>query len=194
MRSIRCSPTVGRPAPSPFGYTGSTSAHSVAHGTTWSICARNSSRRVRLRWISNPAVARLCCVGFIDGSRAITFVGFYASRRINQSFLNTIYKQASLTRIARFSLLTKVSELAATRAKWLCEQSVFIRRKPTSVDLSIKRRRAGHLSSPSLDTQLLLCAAGQPDRLLVTANSSPLCTCSSEIKATPSKSIGRTEF
>jgi hypothetical protein len=47
MRSIRSIPTGGRPLPG-FGYNGSTSPHSAAHGTTRSISARNAARRVVL--------------------------------------------------------------------------------------------------------------------------------------------------
>lgn len=60
MRSMRSMPTGRRPAPAGCGYTGSISAHSSAHGTTWFISARNTSRRVVLRKVSNPgAVANV---------------------------------------------------------------------------------------------------------------------------------------
>ena len=65
MRNIRSSGIGGRPAPVvPFGYTGSTSVHSCAHGTTRSISARKRSRRVGLRKASNPVAANVGCIGF----------------------------------------------------------------------------------------------------------------------------------
>src|SRR5450755_2122415 len=45
IRSIHSAPTGGRPFPA-SAYTGSTSAHNSAHGTTCSISSKNNARRV----------------------------------------------------------------------------------------------------------------------------------------------------
>src|SRR4029450_9204820 len=68
MRSMRSTPTGGRPLPA-FGYTGSIRAHSSRHGTTRSISARNCARRVVLVYFSKPVPASVICLRAIITSR-----------------------------------------------------------------------------------------------------------------------------
>src|SRR2546428_3006332 len=68
MRSIRSTPTGGRPLPA-FGYTGSILAHSSRHGTTRSISARNCARRVVFVYFSKPVPASVICLRVIVTSR-----------------------------------------------------------------------------------------------------------------------------
>src|ERR1700685_1325003 len=66
IRSIRSTPTGGRPFPG-FGECGSISAHNLRHGTTCSISSRNTSRRVFFVYRSKPfIVARVLCCLFVD--------------------------------------------------------------------------------------------------------------------------------
>src|SRR5206468_11044582 len=69
IRSIRSTPTGGRPFPG-FGYTGSIRAHSSRHGTTRSISARNCSRRVTFVYFSKPRPASVSCARVIATSRS----------------------------------------------------------------------------------------------------------------------------
>src|SRR5262252_3915707 len=68
MRSMRSTPTGGRPLPA-FGYTGSIRAHSSRHGTTRSISARNCARRVVFAYFSKPVPASVICLRAIITSR-----------------------------------------------------------------------------------------------------------------------------
>ncbi len=68
MRSMRSTPTGGRPLPA-FGYTGSIRAPSSRHGTTRSISARNCARRVVLAYFSKPVPASVICLRAIITSR-----------------------------------------------------------------------------------------------------------------------------
>src|SRR4030095_722336 len=68
MRSMRSTPTGGRPLPA-FGYTGSIRAPSSRHGTTRSISARNCARRVVLVYFSKPVPASVICLRAIITSR-----------------------------------------------------------------------------------------------------------------------------
>src|SRR5262250_1821660 len=68
MRSMRSTPTGGRPLPA-FGYTGSIRAHSSRHGTTRSISARNCARRVVFVYFSKPVPASVICLRAIITSR-----------------------------------------------------------------------------------------------------------------------------
>src|SRR5215831_1743653 len=68
MRSMRSTPTGGRPLPA-FGYTGSIRAHSSRHGTTRSISAKNCARRVVFVYFSKPVPARVICLRAIITSR-----------------------------------------------------------------------------------------------------------------------------
>src|SRR5947209_8708976 len=69
MRSMRATPTGGRPLPA-LGYTGSIRAQSSRHGTTRSISARNCARRVVLVYFSKPVPARVTCERVIGTSRS----------------------------------------------------------------------------------------------------------------------------
>src|SRR5262244_3645244 len=68
MRSMRSTPTGGRPLPA-FGYTGSIRAHSSRHGTTRSISAKNCARRVVFVYFSKPVPASVICLRAIITSR-----------------------------------------------------------------------------------------------------------------------------
>src|SRR5262245_11436679 len=68
MRSMRSTPTGGRPLPA-FGYTGWIRAHSSRHGTTRSITARNCARRVVFVYFSKPVPASVICLRAIITSR-----------------------------------------------------------------------------------------------------------------------------
>src|SRR5262245_10463540 len=61
MRSMRSTPTGGRPLPA-FGYTGSIRAHSSRHGTTRSISAKNCARRVVFVYFSTPVPSSVCAL------------------------------------------------------------------------------------------------------------------------------------
>ncbi len=69
IRSIRSSPTGGRPFPG-CGYTGSMRAQSSRQGTTRSISARNWARRVTFVYFSKPVLASVCCDRVIATSRS----------------------------------------------------------------------------------------------------------------------------
>src|ERR1039458_6942443 len=123
MRSIRSSPTGGRPAPSPCGCTGSISAVSLPHGITVFICARNSSRRVGLRYFSKLASANVSCFGRITSplmlNRCCILIRI---TRINQSFpslsaaelaLEVAHERIDPDALDRLSVAMQGVELAA---------------------------------------------------------------------------------
>src|SRR5262249_39196357 len=93
IRSIRSTPTGGRPFPG-WGYTGSIRAPSSRHGTTRSISARNCARRVTFVYFSNPVLASVGCERVIATSRScvrLLVASQHNSRereRLIQSFLS----------------------------------------------------------------------------------------------------------
>src|SRR5262249_24700898 len=169
IRSIRSTPTGGRPFPG-WGYTGSIRAPSSRHGTTRSISARNCARRVTFVYFSNPVLASVGCERVIATSRScvrLLVASQHNSRereRLIQSFPNAARRWAiaSIAASVGASVISPYIGAVGTLAVILCAtasglwivNSFFEDQTPTT------RGKARLLRSRKARWRLLVIVAG----------------------------------